>query len=487
MVSIGSEDTWQIDERNLRIFKALLTDSKLANEFVSSQRSDLFFGDSADIGKIIYNYVKSYRNVPTARVLIQENADNDLLRDKITSIYEVLPDIEFDPKEYQYEVEKLKERYIEAKVAGLQNEFRYGNLDNAAHSITEMERALKDIKEISNQNNKAYIQKSIKNYLPEFKRDYVSRLKDPNLGQGIKTGYSYIDYVTNGIRLGELVIIGAETSAGKSMFLNNIALQMWLQNNTIATSPKDFTKGCNVLYFSLEMPYESCFRRTMARLADVPMYGLRDSTLTRAEADSVSQASRFISKYPFELEIVDIPRGVSIETIEEHYLEAKTRYTPDVVMVDYLGLMEDQNGEGDDWLRLGNIAGKLHEFGRANNTRVVTAVQLNRLSNGKKTHEQHEIIGVHRFGRSSMIAHHANICIQIESRPDEHLRSDLVYHLIKNRDGEKGSHTIQKKFANGAIYDVPYVVPGRDEYGSLVSGFGDDDISDQVSKILGIK
>lgn len=484
----GNNDEWEIHDQDLRIFKVLLTDSRLASEFVNSQRSDLFLGGAEDIGKIIFNYIKTYKTSPTHRVLINEHSNNDLLREKINAIFESLPDVECNSSEYQYEVENLKKRFVDIKLADLKDSFRQSKDENDCPSVVDMERIIKDIKQVKNNNQKAYIQKPIKSYLHEFKSEYVARLKNPNIGQGILTGYSYLDYVTNGIRLGELVIVGAETSAGKSMLLNNIAIQMWMQKNTITTDPKIFTKGYNVLYFSLEMPYEACFRRTMARIADVPMYGLRDSSLMKSEADSVSIASRFISKYPYEFEIVDIPRGVTVETIEERFLEAKTRYNPDVIIVDYLGLLEDPSIDGDDWLKLGHISGKLHELARMYNIRILTAVQLNRLSSAKKSFEAHEIIGTHRFGRSSLIAHHANICIQIESRPDEHLRGDLIYHLIKNRDGEKGSHTIQKKFANGSILDTPYIVPGRDEFGAFISGFEDsDDISTSVAEILGLQ
>ena len=281
------------------------------------------------------------------------------------------------------------------------------------------------------------------------------------------------------------MIIAGSTGGGKSVLLNNIAIQMWMQKNTISTPKDQYSKGYNILYFSLEMPFKACFRRSMARLADVPIYGLRDSSLAKAETDAVAMACKFIKHYPYKFQIVDIPRGTSAANIEDCFLQSMSTFTPDVVFVDYLGLMTDEEAVGEDWLNLGIIAGKLHEFGRIYNTRVVTAVQLNQVRGGKEK-EPSELIGIHRIGRSSLILHHANIGIQIETRKNENLRDTLIYHIIKNRDGEMGKHEIKKKFAHGAIFDVPFIAPKNDDP-SILYGFSDEeDISEQVAKIYGI-
>jgi replicative DNA helicase len=277
---------------------------------------------------------------------------------------------------------------------------------------------------------------------------------------------------------GEMMIIGGETGAGKSMLLNNIAIQMWMQKNTVFT--EDYMKGCNVLYFSLEMPFEACFRRTMARVADVPMYGIRDASLYKSQLEAMNTSFDFIDKYPYQFEIVDIPRGVTVDQIEARFLEAKAKFNPDVVVVDYLGLLEDSDSEGDDWLKLGHIAGKLHELARYYNIVVLTAVQLNRPTT-KVNKDSSDLIGIHRIGRSSLIMHHANIGIQIESRKDESTYGDLKYHVIKNRDGETGCHSLVKNFKHASLKDpeVPFEPP-RDDSGILPL----DGISEDISTLL---
>ena len=239
-----------------------------------------------------------------------------------------------------------------------------------------------------------------------------------------------------------------------------MAIQMWLQGSSLG-DPLTM-KGCNIQYFSLEMPYDQCVRRTMARLSGISTYGLRDCQIVEAsQLAELSKAGTFIKKFPYEFEVVDIPRGVTIRTIEERYLEAVAKgRRPDVVVIDYLGLMEVEDHLGlDDWLKLGHIAGQLHEFARAYDVIILSAVQLNR----PKNKDPGEIIGLHRIGRSSLIMHHATVGVQIETRQDEETYPDMTYHIIKNRNGERGNHLLRKDFRCATVVDMKPYVPMDDD------------------------
>ena len=113
--------------------------------------------------------------------------------------------------------------------------------------------------------------------MPEFKQNYNDKFHNKELKRGVLTGYSYLDYIKNGFNPSELILIAAESGGGKSLLLNNLAIQMWMQKNSLHS--KSYTRGYNVLYFGLEMCYSDCARRTLARIADVDIYGLRDISL----------------------------------------------------------------------------------------------------------------------------------------------------------------------------------------------------------------
>jgi replicative DNA helicase len=185
-------------------------------------------------------------------------------------------------------------------------------------------------------------------------------------------------------------------------------------------------------------------------LSGNPSKKIRNATLNVDEAEKLKKSLRFIKNYPYEFEIVDIPRGATMESMELIFEEAKANYDPKIVVIDYLGLMSYEGPEMEDWLKLGKIAEKVHEFARVHNLIVLSAIQLNRAKGGKDTEDK---IGLHRIGRSALIMQNANIGVQIETRPNEKSYPDMKYHLIKNRDGELGQGKLIKNLAAGTLID----------------------------------
>jgi replicative DNA helicase len=248
-----------------------------------------------------------------------------------------------------------------------------------------------------------------------------------------------------------------------SQLLSNMAKQIWLQGNTIESSAStSMVRGHNVLYFSLEMPYEDCFIRFLASLANVPQRGLVKATLSHEEELRVNKAKEFIKEYQnsgYFFDIVDVPRNLTIEEVELRYNDAMLRYRPDVVVIDYMGLMHSTTlAKEQDWLKLGGIAASIHEFGRAYDNAMITAAQLTDLkrnSSGTKN-DDGKAVGMHRWGRSSLIMHHVNLGIQIETRPNEMSFPDMKIHVVKDRKGALRQGSLIKNFANASLIDIPY-------------------------------
>lgn len=479
-------------DQDLRILKAITTDNKLAIDFINNNDPNFFLGDAKPVGKVIYDYIKQYKTAPTKRILLDKHSKNNDLSEKIENVFERLNDIEFNANEYKYDVEKIRQTYAQTKFASLKDDLRFHNdNDNMESAVKKMEQTLKEIKKAKEPEKKTYTQKSLDEHLPEFHQEYIKKLENPDYGKGILTGYSYIDYITNGMRPGEFFIISGETGQGKSVWLTNMALNMWRQKNTIFTDPSEYTEGCNIIYFSLELSYAMSYNRFIAALSDIPLYGIRDANLTKSQTELLNLSSKFIKKYSqkAKFEVIDVPRGLDIYQLEDRFVEAKQKFNndlPTAVFIDYLGLMSDDEEGGDDWLKLGKLSGKVHEFGRANEVFVASAVQLNRLPQAKANSEQNAV-GLHRVGRSSLVAHNTDMFLQIETRKSEEKRDTMMNHILKSRSGTLGKFELGKNFANGSIYDIPYVPPEVEENNMYISGFDDEeDISKQVKELLGL-
>lgn len=434
-----------LDEQDLRLLKGVLTDLEVARYFSTTTQGKLFVGEAKPFMHLAMTLYQRHGSLPTRRMMLEQAGSK---ADSFSYIWDEIEEIQFNKQEFNYDLEKLKQRYANERVSSIRAAIDQGlEIDPL---LREIKKNLDDAEKTRSDSRKsAFVQRTMQDYISQFRQEYIEKRKDPEKGKGILTQYSYIDYVTNGLSPSDMLLVAGETGAGKSLFLINLAIQMWMQSNTIYSN--EFSKGYNIQYFSLEMPFDQCFRRAFSRLGTLPTYGLRDAQISEPDMlKRMSKAANFIKNFPNQFEIVDIPRGVTIDDIEDRYLDAVARgVKPDVVVVDYLGLMQDPKSQGDDWLKLGNIAGHLHEFARTYNVVLLSAVQLNR-SQGKKTEET---IGLHRIGRSSLIMHHATIGIQIETRKEEESMPDMRYHIIKNRNGERGAHNIKRDFRTATLID----------------------------------
>lgn len=437
---------------DLSVLKTLITNKKHALDFVNDSDAKLFSPEVWNFANLVVGYVRTYKDLPTLRVLTEKLAkgNNDKLIESITKTWEQLEIVAINDKEFKHDLEKLKKRFAEKQITAAKevlSRFEPGSMD-IPKAVLELQKTVQNIKGLSQV--KTYERKTLKEAVPIFRDEYNAKLENPLFDQGTHTGYSYLDHVTDGLRPGELLLIGGESGGGKSMLLMNMAIQMWMDDNTLETEEAHFSGGNSVLYFSLEMPFKPCLNRVLSRLSGNPSKMIRSAKLNQEEANKLKKALRFMTRYHNQFEIVDIPRGATMESLELIYEEAKTLYDPKIIVIDYLGLMDYDGGkEMDDWLKLGKIAEKIHEFARVHNCIVLSAVQLNRTKGAK----EEDKIGLHRIGRSALIMQNANIAVQIETRANEKLYPDMKYHVIKNRDGELGGGSLIKNLACGTLVD----------------------------------
>jgi hypothetical protein len=446
------------NELDLSILKTILTNRKHSLEFVHECNEKLFSPDLWRFAKTIIDYIRIYKDVPTKRVIFErvQSLKNETFLEHVNAIFSKLETFTYDDREYAHDLEKLKSRFSEKLILNLKDNLvnTSGSID-IKKSVNEIQAVLSHIQNINKP--KAYEQKTLKDSMDDFKNRYIAKLKDPNFGIGLTTGYSFFDFTTGGLRPGEMLLVGADTGGGKSMLLMNMAINMWLQGNTMDMT-KDFKEGCDILYFSLEMPHDDCLERVLARLGMIPQKEIRDAKLDSEKQTKLSKTMNFIKNYPWDLDIIDVPRGASIETIELIFNDVvQRRRKPKIVVIDYLTLMDyHKESDLDDWLKQGKISEQLHEFGRVHEVVMLSAVQLNdsKMNGGKSTESK---IGLHRIGRSKMIMHNANFGIQIEKRPDEEQCPDMNLHLIKSRRTELARGKIHKNFSCCALLNDPYI------------------------------
>jgi len=142
---------------------------------------------------------------------------------------------------------------------------------------------------------------------------------------GLATGFYAFDTMTSGLQKGDLIIIAARPSMGKTALAINIAQNAAVHHKAI------------VAVFSLEMNKESLLRRMLAAQARVDQRRLQTGFLGREDHDKLQNAlSLLVDARIF----IDDSAGISLAEMRAKARRLKQNSGGlDVVVVDYLQLM----------------------------------------------------------------------------------------------------------------------------------------------------
>ena len=182
---------------------------------------------------------------------------------------------------------------------------------------------------------------------------------------GISTGWKSIDSkLYGGFNKGELNIFAAASGGGKSLFLQNLAL-----NWAIA--------GYNVLYISLELSEELCSMRLDSMLTG---YNTKD---VFRNVEDVDLKVRMTGKKAGRLQIVQLPNGITVNDLTSYMreYEVKTGVKVDAMLLDYLDLMMPAQRKvppSDLFIKDKFVSEELRNFAVEHQLLFATASQLNR-------------------------------------------------------------------------------------------------------------
>ncbi len=142
---------------------------------------------------------------------------------------------------------------------------------------------------------------------------------------GLATDFYELDRMTSGLQKGELVIIAARPSMGKTAFAINMA-----QNAAV-------NHGAVVAVFSLEMSKESLLRRMLASQAWVDQRKLQTGFIAREDQEKLQRAlNELVESQVF----IDDTAGISLAEMRAKSRRLRQKAGKlDLIVVDYLQLM----------------------------------------------------------------------------------------------------------------------------------------------------
>jgi len=196
---------------------------------------------------------------------------------------------------------------------------------------------------------------------------------EANQGEGITglpTGYHMLDELTSGFQKGDMVILAARPSMGKTSMLLNLAEHMAVAD------------GVPVAFFSLEMSKEQVAQRLLASHARFDLRKMRRG-LTPEDWTHLQAAAGDL--YPAPL-FIDDTAMLTILQLRAKARRLQATHGIRAVFVDYLQLMTYSGRANSRWEQITEISRGIKALARELDAPVIAAAQLNRGPADRPTH-----------------------------------------------------------------------------------------------------
>lgn len=185
--------------------------------------------------------------------------------------------------------------------------------------------------------------------------------------QHISTGYPWLDMMLAGGFLSDgraLYVFSGVTNSGKSIILGNLAANICQQNKT-------------AIVISLEMSEDMYSKRLSSQMSKIPFRSLKEETPALKDFVNDHKTSNpngrlFVKEFP--------PKSITVSHIRAYIekLIQKRDIKPDVIIVDYVNLLNPSVITGSSYTDIKSVTEQLRAISYLFNCPVVTATQLNR-------------------------------------------------------------------------------------------------------------
>ncbi len=192
-----------------------------------------------------------------------------------------------------------------------------------------------------------------------------------NRGQrGVETGFHELDDMMNGLQNGEMIIVAARPSMGKTAFALNLMEHM----------AADHRLPCGI--FSLEMSKQQLAQRMLCSRGQIDAHKLRKGMLNSQEYTKLASIVGELAKAPIW---VDDSAGLTPLDLRAKARRLKLKHDVKCIMIDYMQLM-DNHGAENRQQEISEISRTVKAIARELNIPVICLSQLNRQSEGREGH-----------------------------------------------------------------------------------------------------
>lgn len=249
--------------------------------------------------------------------------------------------------------------------------------------------------------------------------------KDKNAFRGVLTGFPRLDKLTNGLQKGDLIILAARPSVGKTAFALNI----------VANIAKRTGEKRVIAIYSLEMPATQIAQRMLSNMASVNMNELNTGELIGSSHKNLWEMTKILSDSRIFINDSSVvtPKDI-LNQCRKLCCSGKGFTSLDLVVIDYLGLMDngdkrrEQNRQQDvsDMSRMMKIAAKELNC---------PVLLLSQMSRGIESRQDKTPV-LSDLRESGAIEQDADIVMFLSREIENDKESPILLNVAKHRNGE---------------------------------------------------
>lgn len=246
---------------------------------------------------------------------------------------------------------------------------------------------------------------------------------------GLPTGLVDFDKMTRGLHPGEMIVIAARPSVGKSSLAMNIADHVGVELNQ------------PVGVFSLEMTAESLMLRMICSRARVNIRNVTDGFLKDTDFPKITAAAGELIKAPI---YIDDGRAMSVLQLKAKARQLKQQYGVKLLIVDYLQLLHSTSHRAKNREQeVADVSSGLHALAGELSIPVLVLCQLNRESERRGPGQRPRLSELRESGAIEQDADVVAMLYRIGKEEEESWKSQkeavpINLLIAKQRNGPTG-------------------------------------------------
>lgn len=315
--------------------------------------------------------------------------------------------------------------------------------DTAQEVIDELEAAVAGICEEVGASEPQMLSRTVETEMARIEK------ADSTTLSGVPTGYGALDGILQGAQPGEVIIIAARPSMGKTALALNLS-ENFAQN------------GFPVALFSLEMSKSSVTQRLLSARSGVNSTQLRQGVVGGLAMTHLAHAAGELSETPI---LIDDSSSLTIMDLRQRARKAHRQHGAKVIVIDYLQLLTAPGARDGRTNEVAVISRGIKALARELNLPVVVLSQLNRMSENREGNRPR----MADLRESGAIEQDADVILLLHREAYYHIQDrqwqdqnadklDLAEVIIaKNRNGPTGTVELTWKsditrFCNRSTY-----------------------------------